>query len=122
MPAGVEEGIVKGMYLLEEDTKEAAHHVQLMGSGTILREVREAAKILREEFNVGADVWSVTSFNELRRDGLAVERSNRLHPGQTWVLTGSLELMSRDVAKDKLASLGLCVGFCLMMVMDTALG
>jgi hypothetical protein len=82
MPAGVEEGIIKGMYLLEEDTKEAAHHVQLMGSGTILREVREAAKILREEFNVGADVWSVTSFNELRRDGLAVERNNRLHPGQ----------------------------------------
>ena len=82
MPAGVEEGIIKGMYLLEEDTKEAAHHVQLMGSGTILREVREAAKILRDEFNVGADVWSVTSFNELRRDGLAVERNNRLHPGQ----------------------------------------
>ena len=53
-----------------------------MGSGTILREVREAAKILREEFNVGADVWSVTSFNELRRDGLAVERANRLKPGQ----------------------------------------
>ena len=82
MPAGVEEGIVKGMYLLEEDTKEAAHHVQLMGSGTILREVREAAKILREEYNIGADVWSVTSFNELRRDGLAVERRNRLHPEQ----------------------------------------
>ncbi|WP_458237202.1 transketolase-like TK C-terminal-containing protein, partial [Pseudomonas sp. P5_A2_2] len=82
MPAGAEEGIKKGMYLLEEDTREAAHHVQLMGSGTILREVREAAKILREEFNVGADVWSVTSFNELRRDGLAVERTNRLHPGQ----------------------------------------
>ena len=82
MPAGVEAGIVKGMYLLEEDKKEAAHHVQLLGSGTILREVREAAKILREEFNVGADVWSVTSFNELRRDGLAVERNNRLHPEQ----------------------------------------
>src|SRR5471032_611042 len=79
---GQEQGIIKGMYLLEEDTKEAAHHVQLLGSGTILREVREAAKILREQFNVGADVWSVTSFNELRRDGLAVERSNRMHPGQ----------------------------------------
>ena len=79
---GAEEGIIKGMYLLEEDKKEAAHHVQLLGSGTILREVREAAKILRDEFNVAADVWSVTSFNELRRDGLAVERSNRLHPGQ----------------------------------------
>ena len=82
MPQGVEDGIIKGMYLLEEDKKEAAHHVQLLGSGTILREVVEAAKILRDEFNIGADVWSVTSFNELRRDGLAVERSNRLHPGQ----------------------------------------
>ena len=82
MPQGVEDGIIKGMYLLEEDNKEAAHHVQLLGSGTILREVREAAKILRDEYNIGADVWSVTSFNELRRDGLAVERRNRLHPGQ----------------------------------------
>ncbi|WP_447594426.1 pyruvate dehydrogenase (acetyl-transferring), homodimeric type [Aquipseudomonas campi] len=82
LPEGVEDGIIKGMYLLEEDKKEAAHHVQLLGSGTILREVREAAKILRDEFNVGADVWSVTSFNELRRNGLAVERHNRLHPGQ----------------------------------------
>lgn len=82
MPAGVEANIIKGMYLLEEDKKEAAHHVQLLGCGTILREVREAAKILRDQFNVGADVWSVTSFNELRREGLAVERSNRLHPGQ----------------------------------------
>jgi pyruvate dehydrogenase E1 component len=82
MPAGVEDGIIKGMYLLEEDKREAAHHVQLMGSGTILNEVREAAKILREQFNIGADVWSVTSFNELRRNGLAVERANRLKPGQ----------------------------------------
>ena len=82
MPEGVEDGIIKGMYLLEEDQKEAAHHVQLLGSGTILREVREAAKILREQFNVGADVWSVTSFNELRREALAVERHNRLHPEQ----------------------------------------
>ena len=81
MPEGVEDGIIKGMYLLEEDKKEAAHHVQLMGCGTILNEVREAAKILRNDYNIGADVWSVTSFNELRRNGLAVERSNRLHPG-----------------------------------------
>lgn len=59
MPAGVEDGIIKGMYLLEEDKREAAHHVQLMGSGTILNEVREAAKILREQFNIGADVWAL---------------------------------------------------------------
>ncbi|MEB4846525.1 pyruvate dehydrogenase (acetyl-transferring), homodimeric type [Pseudomonas aeruginosa] len=82
MPKGAEEGIIKGMYLLEEDKKEAAHHVQLLGSGTILREVEEAAKLLRNDFGIGADVWSVPSFNELRRDGLAVERWNRLHPGQ----------------------------------------
>ena len=82
IPEGVQDGIIKGMYLLEEDKKEAACHVQLLGCGTILREVREAAKILREEFKIGADVWSVTSFNELRRDGLAVERHNRLHPEQ----------------------------------------
>ena len=82
MPEGIEDGIIKGMYLLEEGQHVGAHHVQLLGSGTILREVREAAKILREDYNVGADVWSVTSFNELRRDGLAVERHNRLHPEQ----------------------------------------
>jgi pyruvate dehydrogenase E1 component len=82
MPIGAEDGIIKGMYLLEEDKRDAACHVQLLGSGTILREVREAAKILREDYNIGADVWSVTSFNELRREGLAVERHNRLHPEQ----------------------------------------
>jgi len=80
MPKGVEDGIIRGMYLLEADKSKAAHQVQLLGCGTILREVREAAKILREDFNVGADVWSVTSFNELRREGLAVERWNRLNP------------------------------------------
>ena len=82
MRKGVEAGIIKGMYLLEADKSKAAHHVQLLGSGAILREVREAAKILREDFNVGADVWSVTSFNELRREGLAVERWNRLNPSK----------------------------------------
>ncbi len=82
LPKGVEDGIIKGMYLLEEEPKDTAKRVQLLGSGTILREVREAANILREQFGIGADVWSVTSFNELRRDGLAVERYNRLHPGQ----------------------------------------
>ena len=79
---GVEDGIIRGMYLLEEASKPAKLHVQLMGSGTILREVREAAKILADDFGVTSDIWSVTSFNELRRDGLAVERQNRLHPGK----------------------------------------
>ncbi|MFV3411651.1 pyruvate dehydrogenase (acetyl-transferring), homodimeric type [Pseudomonas nitroreducens] len=82
LPEGAAAGIIKGMYLLDEDRRSAAHHVQLLGSGTILREVEAAAKILREDFGIGADVWSVPSFNELRRDGLAVERWNRLHPGQ----------------------------------------
>ena len=82
MPKGkdVEEGIMRGMYLLEGAAKPAKLHVQLMGSGTILREVREAAKILEADFGVTSDIWSVTSFNELRRDGLDVERWNRLHP------------------------------------------
>ncbi len=80
MPEGVEEGIIRGMYLLEEATEKGKHHVQLMGSGTILREVREAATILQNNYGISSDIWSVTSFNELRRDGLAVERWNRLHP------------------------------------------
>ncbi|KTC89058.1 pyruvate dehydrogenase (acetyl-transferring), homodimeric type [Fluoribacter dumoffii] len=80
MPEGVEEGIIKGMYLLQENKKKSKHHVQLMGSGTILREVIEAAKMLKEDYSVTSDIWSVTSFNELRRDGLAAERYNTLHP------------------------------------------
>ncbi len=80
MPEGVEEGIIKGMYLLKECSSPANLHVQLFGSGTILREVIEAARILNEDFSVSSDIWSVTSFTELRRDGLAVERYNRMHP------------------------------------------
>jgi len=79
MPAGAEEGIIKGMYLLDEG-KKAELRVQLMGCGSILREVREAASILRDEFGVEADVWSTTSINELRRDAQAVYRWNMLHP------------------------------------------
>jgi len=79
MPQGAEEGIIKGMYLLEEG-KDSDLKVQLMGCGSILREVREAAVILREEFGVEADVWSTTSINELRRDAQAVSRWNLLHP------------------------------------------
>ena len=82
MPKGVEEGICRGMYLLQEAPKgkKGTPRVQLMGSGSILREVIEAATLLQEDFGVEADVWSATSFNELRRDGLRVERANRLHP------------------------------------------
>jgi pyruvate dehydrogenase E1 component len=82
MPLGAEEGIVRGMYLLEEakNTRRKTDRVQLLGSGTILREVLAAAVILREEFGINSDVWSATSINELRRDGLACERWNLLNP------------------------------------------
>jgi pyruvate dehydrogenase E1 component len=81
MPKGAEEGIVKGMYLLSESkTKAGDTKVQLLGSGTILREVIAAAELLQKDFGVAADIWSVTSFNELRREGMDCERWNMLHP------------------------------------------
>ena len=79
MPSGVEDGILRGMYLLQVGGRGQVR-VQLMGSGTILREVLHAAKLLSDGFGVPSDVWSVTSFNELRRDALAAERWNQLHP------------------------------------------
>lgn len=82
MPQGVEEGIVKGIYRLTRSSSKSALRVQLMGSGTILREVESAARILEQRYNIAADVWSVTSVNELYRDGAAAERWNRLHPGE----------------------------------------
>jgi pyruvate dehydrogenase E1 component len=82
MPKGAEAGILKGMYLLRETAGNGkkSPRVQLMGSGAILREVEAAAELLQNDFNVAADVWSVTSFNELRRDGIDVERWNLFHP------------------------------------------
>lgn len=82
MPEGeaVKTGILRGMYLLEEAPKAAKCKVQLLGGGAILLEVRAAAEILRNDFEIYADLWSVTSFNELRRDGLDVDHWNRLHP------------------------------------------
>ncbi len=79
MPAGVEDGILKGLYLLQVGGQ-GKIRVQLMGSGTILREVLGAAELLIQDFGIPADVWSVTSFNELRRDALSVDRWNQLHP------------------------------------------
>ena len=81
MPSGVKDGILKGMYQLQVGGK-GKIRVQLMGSGTILREVIAAAELLERDFNIPADVWSVTSFNELRRDALEVERWNHLHPDE----------------------------------------
>ena len=79
MPTGVEEGILKGMYLLQVGGQ-GKIRAQLMGSGTILREVIAAAELLEKDFGIPSDIWSVTSFNELRRDALEVERWNQLHP------------------------------------------
>ena len=80
MPAGAEEGIIRGLYLLLEGAKGKGPRVQLMGSGTILREVVAGAQLLRDDWKVAADIWSATSFNELRRDGMSVDRHNLLHP------------------------------------------
>ena len=87
MPKGAEAGIIKGMYLFSEGNVKSAQgksnsspKVQLLGSGTILRESIAAAEMLEKDFGVAADIWSVTSFNELRREGLDAERWNMLHP------------------------------------------
>ncbi len=83
MPEGAEKGILKGMYLFAEGkTKKGQPRVQLLGSGTILREVIAGAALLEKDFGIASDIWSVTSFNELRRDGLDVQRWNMLHPEQ----------------------------------------
>ncbi|MCE9546886.1 MAG: pyruvate dehydrogenase (acetyl-transferring), homodimeric type [Planctomycetia bacterium] len=81
MPAGAEEGIIRGMYKLS--TVEAgpkAQRVQLLGSGAILRSVLTAQKMLAEKYNIASDVWSVTSYTQLARDAQTIERQNRLHP------------------------------------------
>jgi pyruvate dehydrogenase E1 component len=79
MPEGVEEGIIKGLYKLKAGGKHKLK-AQLLGSGTILREVEAAAEMLEKDWKVAATVWSATSMNELVRDGQDVDRYNRLHP------------------------------------------
>jgi len=89
MPEDAREGILKGMYKLRAAKAQKKSAMQLLGAGTILREVLAAAEILENDWGLAADVWSVTSFTELRRDGLGAERWNRLHPGaeprKSWV-------------------------------------
>jgi len=80
MPHGVKDGIVRGMYLFQKPPRKKLLHVRLLGSGTILREAIAAAELLAEDFAVSSEVWSVTSFTELRRDGLSTRRWNMLHP------------------------------------------
>jgi pyruvate dehydrogenase E1 component len=80
MPKGAEEGIVKGLYMFHRGGKKKKK-VQLMGSGSILREVIAAADLLSEDWGVDADIWSATSFTELAREARDCDRWNRLHPG-----------------------------------------
>lgn len=82
MPEGAQEGILKGMYKLQSAKDKGALQVQLLGCGTILREAMAAADLLKD-YNVSADVWSVTSFNELRKEALSIQRWNHFHPLET---------------------------------------
>ncbi len=84
MPEGAQEGILKGIYRVRAGVagEKMEKRVQLLGSGAILREVLAAAELLEQDFGLAADVWSVTSFNELRREGMDAERWNMLHPEQ----------------------------------------
>jgi pyruvate dehydrogenase E1 component len=80
MPEGAKPGILKGMYRYDSATDKKKHHVQLFGSGSIMMQVLAARDILAERYDVSADIWGVTSYNELRKEALKVERYNRLHP------------------------------------------
>tara|TARA_Y100001970_G_scaffold248429_1_gene317991 strand:- start:284 stop:877 length:594 start_codon:yes stop_codon:yes gene_type:complete len=82
IPKDCEKGILKGMYLLKEFNNKGKIKIQLLGCGTILREMIAAAEVLSKEYNIDSDVWSVTSFNELRKDGMEIERKNLLNPGE----------------------------------------
>ena len=83
MPQGVEEGILRGMYKLKPSPKKRSRlKAHLFGSGAIVNQTLEAQQLLEEKYDVAADVWSITSFKELHRDGTAVERWNRMHPGE----------------------------------------
>jgi len=104
LPKGSEEGIIKGMYLLEDAGSKAYKtaktksdkRLRLLGSGTILREVRKAAQVLRSDYGVSVDVWSVTSFNELRKEALAVSRENMLQPGKKAKIPYVTEVLAKQ--------------------------
>jgi pyruvate dehydrogenase E1 component len=79
MPEGVKEGIIKGLYRFSRSDKKSELKAHLIGSGAIMNQVLEAQKILEDKYNVSTDVWSATSYNELRREALHVERENMLN-------------------------------------------
>ncbi len=83
IPEGAEKAILKGLYSLKESTSNSSIRIQMIGAGTILREVIKAAEILESRYQIAADVWSATSFNELHRDVRSAQRYNRLHPSET---------------------------------------
>jgi pyruvate dehydrogenase E1 component len=83
LPGGAEQGILKGMYLLREGEASAKPRVQLLGSGTILREVIAGANLLAQDYGISADIWSCPSFTEARREAMDIERWNMLHPEET---------------------------------------
>jgi pyruvate dehydrogenase E1 component len=95
MPEGAEEGILRGMYKLSSGSGDGPR-VRLLGSGTMLREVMAAAELLASGFGVAADVWSVTSFTELRREGIEVERWNMLHPEEAARSAYAAECLGAD--------------------------
>ena len=82
MPEGVEDGILRGLYLYRPAPEPRAHHARILAAGTAMRSALEAQRMLAEEHDVAADVWSVTSYKELYVDGNECERWNRLHPGE----------------------------------------
>jgi pyruvate dehydrogenase E1 component len=104
MPEGCEEGIVKGMYKFKSlDAKGSKHHVQLFGSGAIMMSVIKAQEILAEKYNISSDLWSVTSYNELRRDADQCRRWNMLHPTET-PKTSYIETVMKDSKGPVIAS------------------
>jgi len=82
MPEGAKAGILRGIYKFKDASQRLKHHVQLFGSGSIMQQVLRAQALLAEKFDISADVWGVTSYQQLRNDGMSAERHNRLNPEQ----------------------------------------
>ena len=99
IPKDCEKGILKGMYLFKEFNNKGKIKIQLLGCGTILREMLAAAEILSKDYGVDSDVWSVTSFNELRRNGMEVERKNLrkfFEVDKEHIVTYSLSVLAKE--------------------------
>jgi len=96
LPSDVKEGIIKGMYRFSKSAKQSDLRAHLFGSGAIMNQVLEAQKILEQKYNVAADVWSVTSYNELRRQALGIERDNLLHGTKNAKLPYVTELLQNE--------------------------